>query len=82
MENWDELLELMRRFVKEEPETAAQVLARLATKFEVTLVVHQQKNAPMWTVSTSWIEGPAMLPETNCWTVSMSESKAKPPETN
>ncbi len=34
MENWDELLEVMRRLVKEEPETAAQVLARLVTKFE------------------------------------------------
>ncbi len=82
MERWDELLDVMRRLVKEEPETAAQILARLVTRFEVRVVVHQQKNAPMWTVSTSWIEGAAMLPETNCWTVSMSESEAKPPETN
>ncbi len=82
MENRDELVELMRQLVREEPETAAQILARLVTRFEVRVVVHQQKNAPMWTVSTSWIEGSAMPPETNCWTVSMSESEAKPPETN
>ncbi len=86
MERWDELLDVMRRLVKEEPETAAQILARLVTRFEVSLVVHQQKNVPMWTVSTSWIEGSAMPAETNCWTVSISESEseseAKPPETN
>ncbi|MGC8857194.1 MAG: hypothetical protein ACP5QU_10410 [Anaerolineae bacterium] len=62
MENRDELLELMRRFVKEEPETAAQVLARLVTKFEVTLVVHRQESAPeqveRWVLTVSEVVGP------------------------
>lgn len=62
MENWDELLDLMRRFVKEEPETAAQVLARLVTKFEVTLVIHRQESAPerveRWVVTVSEVVGP------------------------
>ncbi len=67
MENRDELLELMRRWVKEQPETVAQVLARLVTKFEVRLVVQRQEDAP----------GSAER-----WTVSVSEAAGPPPETH
>ncbi len=67
MENWDELLEVMRRLVKEEPETAAQVLARLVTKFEVTLVVHRQESAHE---------------QVERWVVTVSESAGPPPETH
>lgn len=67
MENRDELLEIMRRLVKEQPETAAQVLARLVTRFEVTLVVHRQEDAPGLS---------------DRWMVSVSESAGSPPETH
>jgi hypothetical protein len=62
MERWDELLDVMRRLVKEEPETAAQILARLVTRFEVSLVVHRQESAPerveRWGVTVSEVVGP------------------------
>ncbi len=62
MERWDELLDVMRRLVKEEPETAAQILARLVTRFEVSLVVHRQESAPerveRWGVTMGEVAGP------------------------
>lgn len=62
MENREELVELMRQLVREKPETAAQILVRLATKFEVTLVVHRQESAPerveRWGVTMGEVAGP------------------------
>lgn len=62
MENRDELVELMRQLVREEPETAAQILARLVTRFEVRVVVHRQESAPerveRWGVTVSEVVGP------------------------
>ncbi|MEJ5315125.1 hypothetical protein [Anaerolinea sp.] len=62
MENREELVELMRQLVREEPETAAQILARLVTRFEVRVVVHRQESAPerveRWGVTMGEVAGP------------------------
>lgn len=64
--NETEVLEVLRAWVKADPEAVVQVLARLVTRFEVHLVVHRREGEAeieRWSVTVGEVEGPE--PEVN-----------------